>query len=101
MNLLDLQRNKEKTVLEELREGNTYVLEGMDAAAKLSYGLQLQNEVGTPNESRLDFAAVGEAYQQKLQQEKDAAEHSERIKREHLEKVAKQKAEQMAAFNGK
>lgn len=100
MNLLDLQRNKEKAVLEELREGNTYVLEGMDAATKLSYGLQLQKEVGVPNESRLDMEAVGEAFKQKLQQEKDAAEHSERIRKEHIEKVAKQKAEQMAAYRG-
>ncbi|MCP1145790.1 hypothetical protein [Lysinibacillus endophyticus] len=100
MNLLYLQRNKEKNVLEELREGNTYVLEDMNATEKLTYGLQLQQEVGIPNESRLDFEAVGEAYKQKLQQEKDDAEHSERIRKEHIEKVAKQKAEQIAAYRG-
>lgn len=100
MNLLDMQRNKEKEVLQDLREGNTYVLEGMDAASKVAYGLQLQAEVGTPDESRLDMNAVGEAFQQKLQQEKDAAENSERMRREHIEKIAKQKAEQMAAYRG-
>ena len=100
MNLLQLQQSKEKAILEELKEGNAYVLEGMDATSKLAYGLQLQQEVGTPNESRLDFAAVGEAYQQKLQHDKELEENAERIRKEHLENIAKQKAEQMAAYRG-
>lgn len=100
MNLLNLQRNKEKAVLEELREGNIYVLEGMDATTKLTYGLQLEKEFGVPNESRLDFEAVGEAFKQKLQQEKEAVENSDRMRREHIENIAKQKAEQMAAYRG-
>ena len=75
--------------MEELRNGNTAVLEGMDATTKINYALALQQEVGIVNNKKANFEAVGQALQELLKQQREIEENRERMRKEHIEREAK------------
>lgn len=94
MTLLDLNKVNSNT-LEELKQGNTSVLNGLDANTKIIYGLALQNEFGTPDQQKANFEAVGDALQERLKQQRETEENRQRMRNEHIEKEAKEWARKM------
>lgn len=100
MTLLDLNKFNSNT-LEELKQGNTTVLNGLDAKTKIMYGLALQNEFGIPDQQKVNFEAAGHALQERLKLQREAEETRERIRKEHIEREAKAWANKIHAARSK
>lgn len=100
MTLLNTLQNENK-IMESLRNGDTSVLKGMDPSQVLSYGLAMQKEFGVlDTEPKIDPEAVGQALQSNIQHVKELEENKERIRKEHLENVVRQRLQQQAAYRG-
>lgn len=80
-----------------MKQGNTTVLNNLDANTKIMYGLALQNEFGSPDLQKANFEAVGLALQERLNQQREAEENRERMRNEHIERESKEWARKMSA----
>ena len=89
MTLLNLNKINSHP-LEELKQGNTSVLKGLDANAKIMYGLALQKEFGIPDQQKANFEEVGLALQERLNQQRETDENRERMRIEQIEREAKE-----------
>lgn len=95
MTLLDLY-NINSNTMEELKNGNTAVLESMVATTKINYALALQQEVGIVNNQKANFEAVGQALQERLKQQRVNEENRQRMRTEHIERESKEWARKMS-----
>lgn len=100
MTLLDTLKSETK-IMESLRNGDTSVLKGMDATQVLAYGLAMQQEFGVVDSvPKISTEEVGQALQNKLQHAKALEDNKERIRKEHMENVVRQRIQQQAAYRG-
>lgn len=95
MTLLDLNKVNSNT-LEDLKQGNISVLNGLDANTKIMYGLALQNEFGIPDQQKSYFEAAGLALQERLKQQRESEENRQRMRTEHIERESKEWARKMS-----
>lgn len=95
MTLLDL-KNVILNTLEELKQGNTSVLNDLDANTKILYGLAIQIEFDTPGQQKVNFEAVGQALQERLKQQRAAEESLERMRKEHIDRESIEWAQKMS-----
>ena len=98
MTLLNTLQN-ENRIMDSLRNGDTSVLQGMDATQVLAYGIAMQREYGVLDTgSKINPEAVGQALQSNLQHVKELEENKERIRKEHMGNLVRQRLQQQAAY---